>query len=105
MDELPCRQFWVGELTARQERGLPWRTSRLTLRKHAGEPSLVALVRAGAVFHKGKLLERPVHITPREPAESTETEVPETPQSTVLAIPLTLRARALSHPGGSHRCW
>jgi putative transposase len=39
-------------------------------------PHLVALVRAGAVFHKGKLLERPVDITPAEPdAESTETEV------------------------------
>ena len=33
------------------------------------------LVRAGAVFHKGKLLERPVDITPAEPRESTETEV------------------------------
>jgi putative transposase len=38
-------------------------------------PHLVALVRAGAVFHKGKLLERPVDITPAEPSESTETEV------------------------------
>jgi len=39
-------------------------------------PHLVALVRAGAVFHKGKLLERPVDITPTEPgAGSTETEV------------------------------
>jgi transposase-like protein len=39
-------------------------------------PHLVVLVRAGAVFHKGKLLERPVDITPTEPdAESTETEV------------------------------
>ncbi|TPG31646.1 IS256 family transposase [Mycolicibacterium hodleri] len=39
-------------------------------------PHLVALVRAGAVFHKGKMLERPVDITPPEPgAESTETEV------------------------------
>ncbi len=36
---------------------------------------LVALVRVGAVFHKGKLLERPVDITPPQPAESTETEV------------------------------
>jgi transposase-like protein len=32
-------------------------------------PHLVALVRAGAVFHKGKLLERPIDITPTEPAE------------------------------------
>lgn len=39
-------------------------------------PHLVALVRAGAVLHKVKLLERPVDITPPEPAaESTETEV------------------------------
>jgi len=39
-------------------------------------PHLVALVRAGAVFHKGKLLERPADITPAEPGtESTETEV------------------------------
>ena len=38
-------------------------------------PHLVALVRAGAVFHKGKLLERPIDITPTEPAESAETEV------------------------------
>jgi len=34
-------------------------------------PHLVALVRAGAVFHKGKLLERPVDITPPEPADDT----------------------------------
>ncbi|BBY56073.1 IS256 family transposase [Mycolicibacillus koreensis] len=34
-------------------------------------PHLVALVRAGAVFHKGKLLERPADITPPEaPAEA-----------------------------------
>ena len=38
-------------------------------------PHLVALVRAGAVFHKGKLLERPVDITPAGPGGSTETEV------------------------------
>jgi putative transposase len=36
---------------------------------------LVALVRAGALFHKGKLLERPTDIRPTEPGESTETEV------------------------------
>jgi len=36
-------------------------------------PHLVALVRAGAVFHKGKLLERPVDITPAEPP-TTEPE-------------------------------
>ena len=38
-------------------------------------PHLVALVRAGAVFHKGKLLERPVDITPTAPAASGETDV------------------------------
>jgi hypothetical protein len=38
-------------------------------------PHLVALVRAGAVFHKGKLLERPIDITPAKPDESSETEV------------------------------
>ena len=38
-------------------------------------PHLVALVRAGAVFHKGKLLERPVDITPAEPGKPSETEV------------------------------
>jgi len=32
-------------------------------------PHLVALVRAGAVFYEGRLLERPVDITPPEPAE------------------------------------
>ena len=31
-------------------------------------PHLVALVRAGAIFHKGKLLKRPVEITPAEPS-------------------------------------
>ena len=31
-------------------------------------PHLVALVHAGAVFHKGKLLERPTDITPPTPA-------------------------------------
>jgi hypothetical protein len=30
-------------------------------------PHLVALVRAGPVFHKGKLLERPTDITPTNP--------------------------------------
>jgi hypothetical protein len=30
-------------------------------------PHLVALVRAGAVFHKGKLLERPTDITAPQP--------------------------------------
>jgi putative transposase len=34
-------------------------------------PHLVALVRAGAVFNKGKLLERPTDITPCEPADNT----------------------------------
>ena len=39
-------------------------------------PHLVALVRAGAIFHKGKLLERPIGITPAEPSyKPTGTEV------------------------------
>ncbi|MGY4650133.1 hypothetical protein ACVWWN_003929 [Mycobacterium sp. URHB0021] len=42
-------------------------------------PHLVALVRAGALIHKGKLLECPTDITPAanppEPAESTGAEV------------------------------
>ncbi|KMO69255.1 IS256 family transposase [Mycolicibacterium obuense] len=39
-------------------------------------PHLVALVRAGAVFHKGKLLERPTDITPPSDGDQhTETEV------------------------------
>ena len=38
-------------------------------------PHLVVLVRAGAVFHKGKLLKRPIDITPTPPDASHETEV------------------------------
>ncbi len=38
-------------------------------------PHLVALVRAGAVFHKGKLLERAIDITPADLGESTATGV------------------------------
>ena len=47
-------------------------------------PHLVALVRAGAVFHKGKLLERPIDITPAEPANQPKRRSPETPRSTGL---------------------
>jgi transposase-like protein len=36
-------------------------------------PHLVALVRAGATFHKGKLLERPTNINPPEPADTSAT--------------------------------
>ncbi|MDJ0428990.1 IS256 family transposase, partial [Rhodococcus fascians] len=37
-------------------------------------PHLVALVRAGAEFHKGRLLERPTDITPdTSPAEPANT--------------------------------
>lgn len=36
-------------------------------------PELVALVRAGAVFHKGKLLERPTDITPEPMPPADET--------------------------------
>ncbi len=35
-------------------------------------PHLVALVRAGAVFHKGKLLERPTDITPPQPPSDSD---------------------------------
>lgn len=35
-------------------------------------PHLVALVRAGAVFHKGRLLERPTDITPPETTAATK---------------------------------
>jgi transposase-like protein len=42
-------------------------------------PHLVALVRAGAVFHKGKLLERPVDIAPAHPS----TAVPQSAGSEV----------------------
>ncbi len=38
-------------------------------------PELVALVRNGALFHKGKLLERPREITPPRSADTTRTEV------------------------------
>jgi hypothetical protein len=37
-------------------------------------PHLVALVRAGAVFHKGKLLERPTDISPPPPASHRDQE-------------------------------
>lgn len=36
-------------------------------------PHLVALIRAGAVFHKGKLLERPIDITPEPSTAEPET--------------------------------
>ena len=38
-------------------------------------PRLVALVRAGALFHIGRPLERAVDITPTARAESSETDV------------------------------
>ncbi|MBF6271805.1 IS256 family transposase, partial [Nocardia farcinica] len=38
-------------------------------------PQLVALVRAGAVFHKGTLLERPVDITPDPSPDTPVSEV------------------------------
>lgn len=47
-------------------------------RRKINAPELVALVRAGALFHKGKLLERPRHITPAfstAPADTAPTEV------------------------------
>jgi len=56
-------------------------------------PHLVALVRAGAVFHKGKLLERPTDITPPEPTESTGTEVAYNSPIHRPPIPLTVKRR------------
>ena len=38
-------------------------------------PHLVALVRNGAIFHKGKILERPADIARAEPDNSRETGV------------------------------
>jgi hypothetical protein len=38
-------------------------------------PHLVALVRAGAMFHKGKVLGCPLDTTPDMPGDTTETEV------------------------------
>ncbi|MCB8909513.1 IS256 family transposase [Rhodococcus rhodochrous] len=38
-------------------------------------PQLVALVRAGALFHKGKLLERPIDITPEPSPDTPVSEV------------------------------
>lgn len=35
-----------------------------TRRRPINAPDLVALVRNGALFHKGKLLERPIDLTP-----------------------------------------
>jgi hypothetical protein len=56
-------------------------------------PHLVALVRAGATFHKGKLLERPIDITPTKPSESTETEVASNNPIHRPPIPLTVKQR------------
>lgn len=47
-------------------------------RRVVNAPHLVALVRAGTLFHKGRLLERPAEITPAsstDPTETTRTEV------------------------------
>jgi hypothetical protein len=38
-------------------------------------PHLVALVRAGALFHKGRLLERPVDIIPQPSPDTPVSEV------------------------------
>ncbi|CCW10592.1 IS6120, transposase [Rhodococcus aetherivorans] len=38
-------------------------------------PHLVALVQAGALFHKGRLLERPVDITPEPSPDTPVSEV------------------------------
>jgi hypothetical protein len=47
-------------------------------------PHLVALVRAGAGFDKGKLLERRVDITPTNPTNHPKRRSPETTSSTGL---------------------
>ena len=49
--------------------------ARARWRGRSTHRNLVALVRAGAVFHKGKLLERPTKVTPTEPAGSAAKEV------------------------------
>jgi hypothetical protein len=52
-------------------------------------PHLVALVRAGVVFHKGKFLERPIDITPEtlnaEP-QNAGSEAPEITDPQILTI-------------------
>ena len=60
-------------------------------------PHLVALVRAGAVFHKGKLLERPIDITPTEPGDQPKRRSPETthPQTSDL-----VKSQAAACSGG-----
>ncbi len=53
-------------------------------------PHLVALVRAGVIFHKGKLLERPTDIPrPNPPPRRSppDRRLPDTPRQ-VLTIPL-----------------
>jgi len=40
-------------------------------------PHLVALVRAGATFHKGKLLERPVDLTSKTSAAAASAAIEE----------------------------
>ncbi|MDF3313225.1 hypothetical protein P3H15_50880 [Rhodococcus sp. T2V] len=42
---------------------------------HSAAKNLVALVRAGALFHKGKHLERPVEITPDPSPDTPVSEV------------------------------
>jgi putative transposase len=47
-------------------------------------PHLVALVRAGATFHKGQLVERPTDIT-KKTRKSTPKKAPSTNQEKVAA--------------------
>ena len=47
-------------------------------------PPLVAVVRAGAVFHKGKPIERPIDITPPSRTNQPKRRSPETTPSTGL---------------------
>ena len=53
-------------------------------------PHLVALVRAGAVFHKGKLLVRPIDIT-----SQSSTAVPETAGYVPLLLMLPLACETM----------
>jgi hypothetical protein len=63
----PGRQGRVPHLVGLGVRRHPRRVGRAV-----NAPHLVALVRPGAVFHKGKLLERPTNITPPQSADSTD---------------------------------
>jgi hypothetical protein len=67
--------------------GLQPHRSRTNTLARVNTPDRVALVRTGAVFQKGKLLERPVDITPTEPVQDQpKRRSPETTRSTGTTI-------------------